>query len=185
MIIPATWLDARHPNEGESYLRYLSSFGLLGHGFELGEIVRPGPRHMGPPMRLWRNMPATLALAIELRRRMLEVGARGLIVAAGYRPSGGAADSRHKHNAALDLDLLPGDEHLQHEYVQVAARLWREHEHLRAGAGSYAPDGARWSRRIHLDTGFRHRTWQGLPGGGWAASPAILAASAEASAFPL
>lgn len=128
---------------------------------------------MPPPMRLWRNMPATLALAIELRRRMIATGARGLVVAAAHRPQGGALDSRHKFNAALDLDLLPGDERLGDEYARVAAELWREHDHLRTGAGSYAPDGARWSRRIHLDTGWRHRTWQGLPGGGWSARPAI------------
>ena len=184
MTLTSAWIAARHPSEGESYLSYLSSFGLLGHGFELGELVRSGPRHMPPPMRLWRNMPATLALANELRRRMVEVGARGLTVAAAYRPAGGAADSRHKHNQALDLDLLPGDGHLQDEYVQVAAGLWREHEHLRMGAGTYAPDGARWSRRIHIDAGYRYRTWQGLPGGGWSARPAILGASpVDASPF--
>lgn len=175
LIVPVDLLKPRPPAQGETYFAYLSSFGLLEHGFALDELVRPGsPRHMGPPMRMWAAMVPTLALAIELRRRMLAAGARGLAVAAAYRPHGGAADSRHKHNAALDLDLLPGDERLQLQYPQIAADLWLEHAHLRAGAGTYAPDGRRWSARIHIDTGYRHRCWQGLPGGGWSQHPAIL-----------
>lgn len=172
-VLSADLLRARPPETGETYLVYLASFGVLGQGFTIDELVRAGPRHMAPPMRLWSRMPATLALAVELRRRMREIGARGLRVAAAYRPVGGAGDSQHKHNAALDLDLLPGDERLQLQYVKVTAELWAEHRHLRAGAGSYAPDGRRWSGRIHLDTGYRHRCWQGLPGGGWSRHPAI------------
>ncbi len=174
LVVPVDLLTPRRPAEGETYLAYLSSFGLLSHGFEFGELVRAGPRHMPPPMRLWSAMVPTLALAIELRRRMVAAGVRGLAIAAAYRPQGGAADSRHKHNGALDLDLLPGDERMQLQYPKIAAELWLEHAHLRAGAGTYAPDGRRWSARIHLDTGYRFRCWQGLPGGGWSAHPAIL-----------
>lgn len=67
-------------------------------------------------------MVPTLALAIELRERMVAAGARGLEVHAAYRPEGGAPDSQHKHNAALDLDLLPGDDRLMRTYVEVAAQ---------------------------------------------------------------
>lgn len=121
-------------------------------------------------------MIPTLALAHELRARMLAAGARGLVVAAAYRPTGGAGDSQHKHFAALDLDLLDdADIDLSHVYARTAAQLWREHEHLRAGLGTYARDGALWTYRVHLDTGYRFRCWQGLPlGRGWARRPAAL-----------
>ena len=106
MLVPVDLLTPRHPAEGETYLAYLSSFGLLGHGFEFGELVRAGPRHMTPPMRLWPAMVPTLALAIEMRRRMVAAGARGLARAAASRPHGGAADRRHQHNAAQPPGLL-------------------------------------------------------------------------------
>lgn len=174
MIVPVDLLTPRRPGERESYFAYLSSFGLLDKGFRYEEIVRAGPRHQPPPLRLWSAMVPTLALVIELRRRMLTTGAGGLVVAAAYRPVGGARDSRHKHNGALDVDLLAGDARLQRTFARVAAELWHEHAHLRAGLGTYAPDGALWTNRIHLDTGYRFRTWQGLPGGGWARRPAAL-----------
>jgi hypothetical protein len=104
---------------------------------------------------------ASLALALVLRDRMRQLGARGLAVAAAYRPAGGEDDSRHKHNAALDLDLLPGDARFGHQFARVAAELWRERKALRVGLGTYAPDGALWTNRVHLDTGWRHRCWQG------------------------
>lgn len=175
MIVSAFYLDARQPRPGEDYDAFLDSFSLLGCGFEFGELVRAkSPRHVRPPREMWPAMVPTLALALELRERMLVHGARGLFVAAAYWPAGGAADSRHKVNAAIDLDLLPGDERLQLRYAEVAAELWREHKHLRVGAGTYAPESSRGTHRVHLDTGWRHRCWQGLPGGGWAQRPAIL-----------
>lgn len=174
MIVPVDLLTPRRPGPAETYFAYLSSCGLMDKGFAYEEIVRGDPRHQPPPLRMWTAMVPTLALAIELRRRMLDMGASGLSVAATYRPSGGARDSRHKHNAAIDLDLLPSERRLGRTFARVAAELWAEHAHLRAGVGTYAPDGALWTNRIHLDTGYRFRAWQGLPGGGWAAHPAAI-----------
>lgn len=154
-------LAAPPPAEGQSYESYLAGFGLLGRGFVVRELIRGGPRHTLPPRALWPRMVATLALANELRDRMLAAGARGLLVTAAYRPVGGEQDSQHKQNAALDLDLLPGDA-LDRVYARVAAELWHEHIDLRVGAGTYAPDGAQWTRRVHIDTGYRFRCWQGL-----------------------
>lgn len=166
-------LSAREPRQDESYQRYLESFGLLGP-FAFSELVTGGPRKMLPPRSLWRRMVPTLALATELRERMAGAGARGLSVHAAFRPEGGAADSQHKHNAALDLDLARGDERLAAVFAETAAKLWREHEHLRCGAGTYAPDGRRWTHRVHLDTGYRFRCWQGIGAGAWARRPAIV-----------
>lgn len=178
-IVPERLLDVRGPREGEDYFAYLDAHQLIGHGFALGELVQLGsPRRAEPPRELWRRMVPTLALAIELRARMVALGARGLEVHAAYRPEGGAADSLHKHNAALDVDLLPGDDHLMRRYVEVAALLWRQHRHLACGVGTYARAGSGMTRRVHLDTGYRFRCWQGLPsGGGWASRPDVLAAA--------
>lgn len=148
---------------GEGYESYLRRLDLLDRGFVFRELVRDGDnRRALPPLALWPAMAPTLSLAIELRERMRRVGARGLAVRAAFRPAGGEADSRHKHNAALDLDLLPGDGHLASEFARVAALLWRDRRDLRVGLGTYAPDGAAWTNRVHLDTGWRHRCWQGI-----------------------
>ena len=175
VLVHPSLLTPRPPRAGEDYDAYLDAHGLLGGGFAFGELVRAGsPRHMRPPPALWPAIVPTLALALELRRRMRVEGASGLVVAAAYRPAGGALDSRHKVNAALDLDLLADEaERLGGVYVRVAAELWRSLPELQIGAGTYAPEGARWSRRVHLDTRWRRRCWQGLPGGGWSQAPAI------------
>lgn len=167
---PATLLDllaegmaVTLPRGEASYEIYLDSFGLLGHGFVFRELVRDGnERKVHPPFSMWSAMVPTLALAHVLRDRMRQLGARGLAVAAAYRPAGGEDDSRHKHNAALDLDLLPGDARFSHQFARVAAELWREREGLRVGLGTYAPDGKLWTNRVHLDVGWRHRCWQGV-----------------------
>ena len=159
------------------YERYLEGHGLLGHGFVFREIVRlrhvpggPGSEslsHMLPHPRYWHRMVPTLALAQVLRDRMVAEGAHGLRIAAAYRPAGGEDRSLHKVNAAIDLDLLPADLGLDRVFARVAAELWREHRHLQAGIGTYAPalkggtTAALWTRRVHLDTGYRFRAWQG------------------------
>lgn len=184
-IVPERFLEVRGPRDGEDYFAYLDAHQLIGQGFALGELVQLGsPRRAEPPRKLWRRMVPTLALAIELRARMVAAGARGLEVHAAYRPEGGADDSQHKYNAALDLDLLPGDDRLRWTYVEVAAKLWREHRHLATGIGTYARAGSMMTRRVHIDTGYRgnrlmtgFRCWQGLPGGGWASRPDVLAAA--------
>lgn len=160
--VSADLLRAREPENDERYVDYLDSFGLIGRGFVYDELVRHSShRHTDPPRSLWLRLVPTLALAQQLRLRMLGHGARGLLVAAVYRPIGGEADSLHKFNAAIDLDLLPGDNRLADEFAREAAELWRQHQHLRAGLGTYAPERRLWTNRVHLDTGYRFRCWQG------------------------
>lgn len=176
----------------ELYERYLDGFELLGHGFVFREIVRAGsPRHMLPPPELWHRMVPTLMLAQQLRDRVVrELGGTGLVVAAAYRPSDGEADSQHKHNAALDLDLMPADirgqerpgpqgQRLSYAFARLAAETWRAWEELETGLGTYAPARSLWSNRVHLDTGYRFRCWQGTGRNAagrytWAARPAAL-----------
>lgn len=141
--VPLDLLNTRAPRPGEDYDAYLDAFGLLDRGFGFGELVHASShRHRRPPRHLWPRMVPTLALALGLHARMLAAGARGLLVAAAYRPTGGADDSQHKTNAALDLDLLPEDRRLAHDFARVAAELWREHQHLKTGIGGPRP-GAR------------------------------------------
>lgn len=188
----------------ELYERYLEGFGLLGHGFVFRELVRAGsPRHVLPPPHLWHRMVPTLALAQQLRDRFVaELGGlvTGLVIAAAYRPAGGEADSQHKHNAALDLDLLPADlardkpqgtqlhelrrpgphgQGLAYAFARLAAETWRAWEDLDTGLGTYAPARSLWSNRVHLDTGYRFRCWQGTGRNAagaytWARRPAAL-----------
>lgn len=164
-VVSETLLRARAPKPGETYHAYLLDHDLLGYGFALGELVKQDrhERFEPPPRTLWQNMIPTLACAYLLRQRMVERGAAGLRVAAAYRPKSKRRSSRHKINAALDLDLLGCDKHLGGAYLQEGARLWATHQHLRMGAGSYAPRGALWTQRLHLDTGSgdpRPNTWQ-------------------------
>ncbi len=162
------------------YERYLDSHGLLGRGFSFGELVKlDSPRHVLPPPELWHRMVPTLALAYVVREESKVWGARGLRIAAAFRPVGGEEDSVHKVNGALDLDLLPGDGLLAHEFAQVVADVWARHEQLLMGAGTYAPGEQLWTNRVHIDTGFRHRCWQGTGWNAagrytWAARPAVL-----------
>lgn len=157
----------RRPDAAETYNDYLTSFGLFNDtGFKFREIVRNSTRHAMPPRSMWHRMVPTLLLAVELRTRIRCHGASGLVVNAAYRPAGGEADSLHKHNAALDLDLehqdVARDPKLLEHYAGVAADLWKETKHLRTGFGTYAPDGEDSTRRVHLDTFYRWRTWQGI-----------------------
>ncbi|MGH1340090.1 MAG: hypothetical protein ACRBN8_00960 [Nannocystales bacterium] len=154
-----------------SYEAFLSGLFLLERGFSYRELVRPRirdlrGRHLEPPREIWGRMAPTLALANELRGRLRKPasgydGVRGLRVAAAYRPRGGARRSQHKSNAALDLDLLPGDRASTRRLYEVAVRLWCEYgSSMKMGLGLYCPAGARGGIRVHLDTGFRCRTWQ-------------------------
>lgn len=44
---------------------------------------------MLPPPKIWHRMVPTLALAHQLRQRVINLGGAGLVVAAAYRPAGG------------------------------------------------------------------------------------------------
>lgn len=141
-------------------------------GFAPSEIVQfagaAQARKALPPKALWGNMATTLDVANMLRARMVAHGATGLVVRAAYRPIGGAPNSAHKRNAALDLDLMVRDVERFHAlgfdmraiYAEEAVRLWCEHgAALQMGLGLYGPAGREWTWRVHLDT-VGCRTWQ-------------------------
>ena len=149
----------------DEYEELLRGADMLGHGFELGELVRPRwrdvrGRYRLPPARLWANMLPTLRYAIILRSQWVAAGGSGLRIAAAYRPRGGSRRSRHKTNQALDLDLLRCDRALTDRYYEVAVRLWAlaQPEGLRLGL--YCPAGRRGGVRVHIDTGRGRPTWQ-------------------------
>lgn len=141
----------------------------LGRGFSYGEIVAGSRTHALPPPYMRPRLVPTLALANRLRAAMLARGARGLRIQAAYRPKGGAALSMHKFNRALDLDLLEADDipEMRLAYYEEGVRLWIAacSEGLEVGLGLYCPRDVCAGRRIHLDVGYRTRTWQH----GWAA----------------
>lgn len=157
-----------HYELGETPELYLKRVGVLGHGFSYGEIVKPlrfdlrrrfvdlgtGERAM--------TMAMTLAAANVFRERaMVEAGVKGLKIAAAYRPSGGANNSQHKFARALDLDRIGGS---GTEYFRCAVRFWCEFGvPLFMGLGLYT-----WGKtskggiRVHLDTDYKCRSWQGV-----------------------
>lgn len=158
------------PSEGP-YVQFLESLLLLGRGFAYRELVRPlyadvRGRFREPPRHLWRRMVPTLAVANDLRRALCDEpsdspGLRGLRVAAAYRPSGGAPRSQHKVNAALDLDLLPADYRYTERFYRAAVTLWCAYgKELEMGLGLYCSSKSRGGIRVHIDTGYRCRTWQ-------------------------
>lgn len=111
---------------------------------------------------MWKNILAPLALAHLLRERMKAAGAGGLVVAAAYRPRSRRKSSKHKLNAALDLDLLAADHELAEHYLIAGASIWAAHKHLKVGIGSYHPKATRRTRRLHVDAGVRwtRTAWQ-------------------------
>jgi hypothetical protein len=137
----------------------------LGHGFVIGELVKPGQRRFTlPPRSYWARMLRPLQLANELRAVMVkDHGARGLRVNAAFRPTGGAANSQHKWNRALDLDLLTSDRHLTKAYYEEAVRMWCEYGHNEPiGLGLYCRGDVCAGIRVHIDAGgyMRSRHWQ-------------------------
>lgn len=164
------------PQYQQSYQDYLDACGVMGQGFNAGELVRGTRRLDDPPIKFWPNMPPTLVLVIELRRRMIERHkAHGLRIQAAYRATGGAKRSRHKSNRALDADLLSQDRHLAEEYYMESTILWCEvGEAFEAGLGLYCPAGRRAGIRTHWDTGTNDRTWQLAGNGVYIRPPASI-----------
>lgn len=144
------------------YRELLERAGVIGRGFEYREIVSASPRKQEPPDRLQANIVPALHAAIDLRERMIKIGASGLNIAAAYRPKGGVKLSAHKWNRALDLDLLDGDQaldctpHSLAEWFLIqAAELFAEYKArgVDIGIGTYGPAGCLWTRRVHIDIG--------------------------------
>jgi hypothetical protein len=152
------------PNSGESYREYLTRLAVLDNEFRFGEIVdRTEGDKKEPPLKLWHRMALTLAAVQDLR----DSWGRAIHVIAAYRPGDvGAENSQHKHNAALDIDVYSGD---LREWYALAVAFWCEYGIVsKMGLGLYT--GSRKSlagNRVHIDTGYRCRTWQGVYRGGF------------------
>ena len=139
---------------GEIFRAYLERLELLGHGFHYTELV-DGTRRKGiPPVHQWQGFARTLALWNLFRERH----AAPITPVAAFRPSGGAANSQHKYGRAIDGDSRGP------EYFETAVRVWCEFgKVLKVGLGLYT--WSRWNKsgiRVHLDTGYACRSWQGV-----------------------
>jgi hypothetical protein len=147
-----------------SYEQYLEP--VLGHGFEYRELVKPWRRDWRgrfrlPPEELWPRMLLTMDVANQLRAKWIAIGGAGLRVAAAYRPRGGARQSQHKVNAALDLDLLRTDYDKTQRWYGLAAEFWHQWGNAYdLGLGLYCRPERSGGIRVHIDTGHHRRTWQ-------------------------
>jgi hypothetical protein len=160
----------------EEYLAWHDGPGDYGYYFtaqELTKLHRPMgkpctvesrklPRYEVPPRRYWPRMIPTRQLAGYLRHKL----GVPLRVGNGWRPRWfndhvcGASNSQHLYFAALDLDLI-GDAR-----KTLAAKLYEEAVRLYVsvgpiydmGLGLYSSSGK--GTRVHIDTGFKLRTWK-------------------------
>jgi len=117
----------------------------------------PGAPVAIPPRSLWANMVPTLRLLVELRRRM---GDEPLSLRA-YRPPdydravAGGGTSLHTYFAAIDI-RHPDRRRL----ARTAARLVLDRPDESIGFGVYGAGPSGSPSNIHLDTGWRRRTWE-------------------------
>jgi hypothetical protein len=148
-------LDARLGGQllqGEPLKRY------FGHG----ELVVPSYRaKREPPAELMPNFPVALALALLLRQTQVELGQGPLIVVATYRPEGGAKSSAHKVNAAIDVKPPKLTRAACRALMIGAGWIWRTHEHLNVGVGTYGPNMDR-TALVHIDANARRsrKSWR-------------------------
>lgn len=155
-----------HPHETAK--DFFTRLGLLSHGFSFGEIVASTRKDNKEPIRLeghMYRMAMTLAFANVFRQvAMQECGILGINIAAAFRPSGGEDNSQHKHAAALDLDKIKGPWGSGGKYFKCAVKMWCEWgQQLSLGLGLYT--WSRWNTgglRVHFDTDYRCRSWQGV-----------------------
>lgn len=159
--------------------------------FKPGEILANVYNKSLPPPKLWNNIVAPLFVANLLRARMARYEIDGLRVNAAYRPEGGASNSQHKHNRALDLDLLPSDVKripgLKNTYYREAVALWCElggdTGDYPMGLGLYCGAKLKGGIRVHIDIGYRARTWQ-LSGKNYIKPPLARRLAAELNLTP-
>lgn len=137
-------------------------------GFSPEEIVNLTPRKQLPPRSMWKNILDAIDVANVLRIALISRGGSGLLVRAAYRPIGGAANSAHKTNRALDLDVIPSDVKrckdegidLLTAFAEEATKVWAMLGYTyRMGLGLYGPKGREWTWRVHVDS-MGIRTWQ-------------------------
>lgn len=150
------------PREGETLAEYLAGVGIENFGAEeVLNMRRAGLIVDAPSREWWPRIVPTLRLAEKLRERL----GHPLVIGNGYRPEpynsmvGGSKKSQHVQFRALDIDLPSSHNERRHRralYLE-AARLYRDHgEALRVGFGIYSRTGG---PRVHLDTGWRKRSW--------------------------
>lgn len=169
------------PAPGESYQDYLHraiddlDAGLAGQllrgatlkrYFEHGELVVPGyKRKMEPPPELFAGLVLPLALALLLRQTQVAQGQGPLIVVATYRPNGGAKNSKHKVNAAIDVKPPRLTRAACRALMVGAGWIYRQHQHLNVGVGTYGPHMDRIAL-VHIDAGVRKRrtSWRQIHG---------------------
>lgn len=120
------------------------------------------PRYAVPPRRLWPRIIPTRQVVGFLRHRLgipLKVGH-------GWRPKWynkhvcGAGSSQHLYFAAMDVDLIgkyrkTHQKKLYEEAVKIYVAIGRDYQ---MGLGLYRSGGK--GTRVHIDTGFRMRTWK-------------------------
>lgn len=139
-----------------TYEEFLTCFHL--RHIQPHEIINPhygttrGIANSLPPRELWRAMPATLFVADEIRERL---GLPLKLITSAYRnptynrACGGASQSWHTKNCALDLVYEGGPR----AAYAIAEDLRRE-GFFEGGIGLY-------QTFIHLDTRGHNATWRG------------------------
>ena len=77
---------------------------------------------------------------------------------------GGAPNSQHIYFRALDLDLLDKSAANKKRLARAVLELWNSplSTEQKIGIGAYPSDLKYGAKRIHIDTGWRRRTWSDL-----------------------
>lgn len=121
--------------------------------------LRKWGRQAIPPRKYWPRMAATILYGFQPIRQEL---AAPISIQNGYRTPeynaavGGEEGSRHVYFEALDM--LPAPDLQNKQALLAAQRYIRFGEKLRMGLGVYGTPGD--ATNIHIDTGFRQRTWR-------------------------
>lgn len=121
-----------------------------------------------PPRSAWPRMAYTILTVAQPLRAQLDLP----FYIRGYRPPAynaavkGASRSRHMWFEALDL-YIPSDlatPTRQRALALAAARLYTSRgAQTQMGLGVYDKDGNGIPSNIHVDAGFRHRSWREAP----------------------
>jgi hypothetical protein len=140
---------------------YLSAEGVDVNVASAAEITKmrktPGPSYAIPSRALWPSIAHTLKQGFMVLRWAL---GQPITIWNGYRPPdynaavGGSEGSRHQEFA---LDLSGQTPEATRELAEYAASLYRKKgAELKMGLGVY---GYPTPTRIHIDLGWKQRTW--------------------------
>lgn len=124
-------------------------------------LLRRGNVCAIPPRGLWPGMAYTI---LNVAQPLREVIGKPFWVG-GYRPgdynaeAGGAEKSRHLWWSALDLKVDGGTQTDRMTLALGATQIYLEQgERLKMGLGVYSPYPKPYT--VHVDTGWRQRTWK-------------------------